>query len=78
MFDPRKAEMSAIAGAVCASLAMEEGGPDAAFSWYLIAERYCVAKTPSEKRAFGALFASAMLKYSNPSENVAKTPAIDS
>jgi hypothetical protein len=78
MIDQRKAEMSAVAGAVCASLALEEEGPDAAFAWYKIAERYCVAKTPSEKRAFGALFASAMGKYSKPSGNVAKTPAIDS
>jgi hypothetical protein len=78
MIDQKRAEEAAIAGAVCASLALEEEGPDAAFSWYRIAERYCVAKTPSEKMAFGALFASAMLKYSKPSENVAKTPAIAS
>ncbi len=78
MFDPRKAEMSAVAGAVCASLALEEEGPGAALAWYQAAERYSVAKTKSEKEAFSALFASAMLKYSKPSKTIAKTLAIDS
>jgi hypothetical protein len=74
MIDQKRAEEAAIVGAVCASLAMDEEGPDAAFAWYRIAERYCVAKTKSEKEAFSALFASAMLKYSKPHETIARSP----
>jgi hypothetical protein len=78
MIDQRKAEMSALACAVCFSMSLKEEGPASACLWYAIAEDYAGAKTWAEKKAFNALFASAMSKYSNPSENVAKTPEIAS
>jgi hypothetical protein len=74
MIDQRKAEMSAIACAACFSMSLKEEGPASACLWYAIAEDYVGAKTWVEKKAFNALFASAMGKYSKLSGNVAKTP----
>jgi hypothetical protein len=78
MIDQKRAEESAIACAVCFSMSLKEEGLASACLWYAIAEDYAGAKTWAEKKAFNALFASAMLKYSKPSETIAKTPAIDS
>lgn len=78
MIDQRKAEMSAVACAICFSMSLSEEGPASACLWYAIAEEHAGAKTWAEKKAFNALFASAMGKYSKPSGNVAKTPAIAS
>ena len=75
MIDQRKAKTSAIACAACFSMSLKEEGPASACLWYAIAEDYAGAKTWAEKKSFNALFASAMLKYSKPSENVAKTRA---
>jgi hypothetical protein len=70
MIDQKRAEESAIACAVCFSMSLKEEGPASACLWYAIAEDYAGAKTWAEKKAFNALFASAMGKYSKPSENV--------
>lgn len=78
MIDQKKAEAAAVACAACVSLSMKEEGLTSALLWFAIGEDYVQARTWSEKKAFHALVADAMSKYSNPSETIAKTPAIAS
>jgi hypothetical protein len=77
MIDQKRAEESAIACAVCFSMSLKEEGPRVGLP--LVSDRRDYAwQRRGRKEAFNALFASAMLKYSKPSETIAKTPAIDS
>lgn len=78
MIDQKRAEAAAVACAVCVSSSMKEEGLAPALLWYAIGEDYAQARTWSEKKAFHALVADAMSKYSNRSKTIAKMPANES
>ncbi len=75
MIDQKKAEAAAVACAVCVSSSLKEEGLAPALLWYAIGEDYAQARTWSEKKAFHALVAQAISKYSNPRKTADKTPA---
>jgi hypothetical protein len=64
MMDQTKAAQSAVAAVVFVSEALKDEGLSAACQWYAIAENYAGANTWEERKAFHALFDSAMKKYS--------------
>jgi hypothetical protein len=78
MIDHEKAEAAAVACAVCVSSSLKEEGLTSALLWYSIGEDYVQAGTWEEKKAFHALVADAMSKYSNRSKTIAKMPANES
>jgi hypothetical protein len=77
MIDRERVKAAAVACAVCVSSSLKEEELASALLWYSIGEDYAQALTWTEKKAFHALVADAMSKYSKPSENVAKRPRND-
>lgn len=74
MIEQRRAEAAATACAVCVIEAMKEERLASAVLWYSIGEDYAGASTWEEKKAFHALVAAAMDKYSNPAQNASPKP----